>query len=184
MKSESFPITEEGNNWTVVVFKCPRTNWVEILRGFFSHIEPHKECLIPHYTIRAFEGASDSLILSLRVLRRKEDEELVKSKMTEFIKGYEYQIDPTEKDSFYNYHNWIKKGATSRKWTRERCLILSKISKFVLEIINSETTKEDKEEWTHLLSNTMAMFDVLKIYQCPEIIVSPERNTYKVLKYF
>lgn len=183
MKSENFPTTKKGSNWTVVVFKCPRMNWVHILRDLFSRIEQHKECMIPHYTIRTFEGASDSLVISLRVLRRREDEKLVKSTMAELIKDYDYQIDPTEKDSFYDYHKWIERGATSRKWTSERCVILSKISKFALEIIDSDTTKEDREEWAHLFSNVMAMFDVLKVYWSPETMLIPERNPYKVLKY-
>jgi len=184
MKLENLPNTKKGNNWTEVIFKCPRENWVQILRDFFSHVETQRECLIPHYMIRRFEQASDSLFIELRVLRKQEHEEIVKSKVIESIKDHNFQIDPEEGDSFYPYHQWIKKGATSQKWTRERCLILSKTSKFVLEIINSNTTKEDKEEWTHLFSNMMTVFDILKIYHCPETVINPERNPYKVLKYF
>ena len=176
MKSENFPATEEGNNWTVVVFKCPRMNWIEVLKDFFFHIEKYEGCLIPHYTIRQFDKVNDSLIIELRVLRGKGDEKLVKSIITEFIEDYDHQIDPS-------HHRWITKGATSQKWTGERCIILNMISKFVLEIINSDTTKEDKEEWTHLFSNMTAMFEVLKVYWSPEIMLVPEKNPYKVLKY-
>jgi len=183
MRSENFPPTEAGDSWTEVVFKCPRNNWVQVLRGFFSHIELCKECLIPHYTIRSFEPASDLLIIEFKILRRQQDEKLVKSKVMEFLKGYDYEVDPEKGDRLFPFHFWIKKGTTSPRWTRERCLILSKISKFVLEIINSDTVKEDKEEWTHLFSNMMAMFEVLKIYYSPEIILSQEKNPYKVLKY-
>jgi len=183
LESKNFPTTEEGNNWTEVVLRCPRTNWVQALRDFFSQIELHRECLIPHYMIRCYNQPSDSLILEFRVLRKEADEELVKSKIIELLEGYEYQIDPTERDSFYIFHQWIKKGVINPAWTRERCEILSKISRFVLEIISSDTTKEDKEDWGHLFFNMMAMFDILKVYQCPETILSPERNTFKVLKY-
>ena len=168
MESENFPITIEGNSWTEVVFKCPRMTWVQILRDLFSHLEPYKECLIPHYVIRAFEPTNNSMIIEFRVLRRQEDEELVKSRIKEFLKGYDYQIDPEEGDQFYPYHKWIKKRATEQHWTRERCEILSKISRFVLKIINSDTTIEDKLEWGHLFSNMMAIFEGIYVHRSPE----------------
>ena len=88
MESENFPITIEGNSWTEVVFKCSRMTWVQVLRDLFSHLEPYKEYLIPHYVIRDFEPTSDSMIIEFRVLRRQEDEELVKSRIKEFLRRW------------------------------------------------------------------------------------------------
>jgi len=60
---------------------------------------------------------------------------------------------------------------------------LSKISRFVLEIIKSDTSRDDKEDWTHLFSNMAAVFDLFKIYQSPETIRNPDKTSYRVLRY-
>jgi len=97
--------------------------------------------------------------------RSQEHEKSLKSLIEKLMKGYDFEIDPDPKaESFFsNFHKWIQHGEKSPKRTMERCQILNKISRFVLEIINSDTSKEDKEEWTHLFCNMAAVFDLLKI---------------------
>ncbi len=109
LNSKNLPNPNEGNNWTVVVFKCPKKNWTEILNSFLSEVDKQKESLIPHYTIRNFEQTTDSLIISFRILRKQEDEEAVKSLIEKFMKGYAYEIDP-KKESFLTrlHFNWSR----------------------------------------------------------------------------
>ena len=96
LHSTNLPNPTEGDNWTVVVFKCSRKNWTITLCNLFSELDKQKESLIPHYTIRSFDQKSNSLIVSFRILRNKEDEELIKSLIEKFMKGYSYSIDPKE----------------------------------------------------------------------------------------
>jgi hypothetical protein len=162
---EAFPNTQEGRNWTVAVFKAPE-EWVETLRRFFSLLKGHKECLIPHYTVRA--SPTGSIFISLRVLRRQQDEDFVKSKIAEFLRGYEYEIDPREGDRLFEYYAWIAKDKTVDQWTKERCVTLNKMSKFALEVIDSKTEEGERLRWGHLFSNMMAIFDLVSLYQSPE----------------
>jgi hypothetical protein len=181
-QSESLS-TAEGSNWTVVVFRCPRKNWTETLKSFFSELDKQRLSLNPHYTIRSFEPSTNSFIISFRTLRRQEHEESVKSLIEKFLKNYEHEIDPKAGTPFSNCHMWIRHGEKDSRWTPERCHILSRISRFVLEIIKSDTSRDDKEEWTHLFSNMAGVFDLFKIYQSPETILNPDVTQYRVLRY-
>ena len=103
--------------------------------------------------------------------------------MQKLIKGYDHEVDPKAGSFFSNFHKWIRHGERAEKWTKERCQIASKISRFVLEIIKSDTSRDDKEEWTHLFSNMAGVFDLIKIYHSPETILNPDTTQYRVLKY-
>jgi hypothetical protein len=183
LSSKDFPVTEEGSNWTVVVFRCPRKKWTETLRNLFSKLEEQKSALIPHYTIRSFEPTTESLIISFRILRKQEHEEAIKSLMDKFMKDYNHEIDPEEGSPLSVFHKWIRHGERDSHWNMERCQTLSRISRFVLEIMKSDTSRDDKEEWTHLFSNMAAVFDLLKVYHSPETILNPDKTQYRVLKY-
>ena len=163
----SFPVTEEGNNWTVVVFKCPRYTWVQVLRGFFTFLSRCKECLLPHFTVRDHDA--NSLFISFRILRRKEDKALVESKILESnIRRLEHKIDPPKGHPFFRYYAWIGQNTRCERWTKERCEILSKLSKFVLDTIKPNTTLENRIEWNHLFSNMTSVFELLRFVQAPE----------------
>jgi len=150
METGIFPNTQEGKNWTVVVFKPPE-NWVDMLKKFFSFLEGHKECMIPHYTVRA--STKNEVIISLRVLRGQQDEGFVRSKITEFLKDCEYSIDPEKGELFSEYYAWIPKRETSAMWTKERCVTLNKMSKFALEIISPNTTEGERPVGTPILKH-------------------------------
>lgn len=175
-------MTEEGNNWTVLVFKCPRKNWTEILRNLYSELDRQKISLIPHYTIRFFDPPTDSFIISFRILRKQEHEEAIKSLVERLTKGCEHEINP-KTGSFSNFHTWIRHESREPRWTKERCQILSKISRFVLEITKSDTSRDDKKEWTHLFSNMAGINEIIKIYWSAETILNPDMTQYRVLKY-
>lgn len=177
------PDATDGSNWTVVVFRCPRKNWIEVLSSFFSELDKQNFSLIPHYTIRSYELSTDSFIVSFRILRKQEHEGSIKSLIEKFMKGYDHAIDPKAGTLFSTFHTWIRHGERGSRWTKERCQILNKISRFVLEIIKSDTNREDKEEWTHLFSNMAGVFDLFKIYHSPETILNPDTTQYRVLKY-
>ena len=77
----------------------------------------------------------------------------------------EYEIDPKGETPFAKYHMW--RGLSG--WTKERCEILSKMSRFALESIKANTSMEVRLDWSHLFSNMIAVFDYEKRYQSPEI---------------
>jgi hypothetical protein len=162
---QSFPNPQEGRNWTVAVVKAPK-EWVILLKRLLSSLEGCKECMIPHYTVRGSSG--DSVFISLRVLRRPQDEGYVKSKIAELLGDYEYAIDPEKGERLFEYHAWIPKRETSAMWTKERCVILNKMSKFTLEIMESGAAENDRLQWGHLFSNMLAIFDLMRLYQSPE----------------
>lgn len=163
--SEDFPNTEEGSNWTVVVFRCPRKNWTETLRNLYSELDKQGLSLMPHYTIRAFDPLTDSFMVSFRILRKREDEAAIASLLEKFLKEYQHEIDPKGSSRLSQYHEW--RGTIG--WTKERCEILSKMSRFALESIKANTSMEVRLDWSHLFSNMIAVFDYEKRYQSPEI---------------
>jgi hypothetical protein len=166
--SQDSPNTEEGTNWTVVVFRCPRKNWTETLRSFFSELDKQRLSMNPHYTMRSFEPSTDSLIISFRVLRKQEHEESVKSLIEKLLENYEHETDPKAGTTFSSFHTWIRHGEKDPKWTPERCHTLSKLSRFVLEIINSNTTFEQRREWLHLFANMSVIFQIKEELWTPE----------------
>jgi hypothetical protein len=168
----NFPDTREGDNWTVVVFRCQKQSWVETLARFFSHLESSEECLIPHYTIRTYNPTTDCLTISLRILRRRENEENVISLARGFLKDrLDSQIDPREDNPFYPFHEWIKHTERNDDWIRERCEVLNRLSKVALTVINSDSTMQDRVSWAHLFSNMIAVFDKAKIVVSPETVL-------------
>lgn len=177
MSQSKYPSTEDGSNWTVALFDLPRRNWAETLKRLLSQFE-NREAKIPHYKIMRYVRESDSVQISFRVLRLQKHESLIKAKMAEALSEYKPQIDPPAKQ-----HDWIEKGETKEKWTSERCHILNKLSRSVLDIIKSDTSRDDKEDWTHLFSNMAGVFDLLRIYESPETILNPNPTQYKVLSY-
>jgi hypothetical protein len=76
------------------VFKCPRRNWIETLRDFVSDLDNEALSFAPHYTIRAFDASTNSFSISLRILRRKEKEESVKSLIEKLMRNCEHETDP------------------------------------------------------------------------------------------
>lgn len=182
MSQSKYPSTEEESNWTVAVFKCPRKNWTETLTKLYSELDKQGLSLTPHYTIRPFyDPFTDSLMISFRILRQKEDESAIKSLLENFLKDYPvHEIDPKESSPLHQYHAWI-----AAEWTENECVILSSISRFVLGIIRSDTSLEDKEEWIHLFSNMAGVFDLLKVYRSPETMLNPDqRYIDTVVNYF
>jgi hypothetical protein len=79
LSSEDSPNTEEGANWTVVVFRCPRKNWIQVLRRLYFELDKQGKSFIPHYKLRWEKAQPDYWIVSFRILRRQEQEEEVKS---------------------------------------------------------------------------------------------------------
>jgi len=183
VSANDFPTTEDGNNWTTVVFRCPKKKWTETLKSFYSELDKQKLSLIPHYTIRSFDQETDSLMICFNILRKQQHEGEIRTLIEKLMNGYDHEIDPRHGTFFYNFHKWIHHGDRSEKWTTERCQILSKISRFVLEIVKSDTSREDKEEWTHLFSNMAAVFEKLKVYTSPETVLSPDKTPYRILSY-
>lgn len=104
-------------------------------------------------------------MVSFRILRQKIHEAAIKSLLEKTLKNYEHELDPKGSSPFSQFHQW---GSTVG-WTKDRCEILSKMSRFALENIKSNTSMEDRLEWAHLFSNMIVVFDYEKRYCSPEI---------------
>jgi hypothetical protein len=179
LEVDAIPSSEEGSNWTVVVFKCPRKNWTDILRSLFSELDRQKLALMPHYRLSGFDPSTDSLFFSFRIFRKQEQEESIKVLVEKLLKDQEHEFDPKGTNRFAQYHAWV--GTVG--WTKEKCEILSKMSRFVLEIIGSETSIDDKEQWTHLFTNMVGLEEVIRIYYSLETILNPNPSQLRVAKY-
>ena len=164
--SNIIPETKDGDNLTVAVFRLPLKGWITVMKELFSWVEGHEECFIPHYTISNFE--TDSLTVSFRVLRHVHEERQVIATLTEFLKGYEYSVNPPEGSKFREFHNWIGKGENNPAWPKERCISLYKLSRFVIGFIKPEATRDDIIQWGHLFSNMTAISDFVRIVNNPE----------------
>ena len=160
------PNTEEAGNWTVVVFKCPRKNWTETPNKLFSRLDEQKLALMPNYTLRRYEESSDSFFVSFRILREQRHEKAIRDLVDSCLEDLEHEFDPQEPSPFAQYHEW----RSTVGWTRERCEILSKISRFTLDITRSDTSLERRLDWTHLFSNMTAIFDIERSYHNPEVV--------------
>jgi hypothetical protein len=164
----SFPNTEDVSNWTVVVFRCPRKNWTELLRGLYSELDKRRLSFIPNYTIRDSDPSTDSLMISFRILRKRKNEAAIKSLLDSFLKAYEHEVDPKADSPLFRFRAW----ESTLGWTRDRCEILGRISRFALEIINADTGLNVRLGWAHLFSNMIAIFEWEKAFRSPE---TPQR---------
>jgi hypothetical protein len=162
-------LTEKGDNWTVVVFRCQRQHWTDILSDLMSELDKQGLAFIPHYTLRGFEASTSSLIVSFRILRKEEHEKAVKDLIDKALKGYDYEIDPDKGSAFSEQHKWFRHGQVEPDWNKEKCQALSKISRVVLEIINSDTGFEQRYQWLHLFANMSVIFQIEERCSAPEI---------------
>lgn len=150
--------TESGDNWTVIVFSCPKDKWPKVLVDLFNHLEGDKRIEIPHYTIRKFCG--NSIIVSLRIFRNPKYQEEIKEYISNFMKtkNLVYRIDPSKGEQFWRYHAWIRKGENNLKWNRERCEALNRLSQTTVFLAkNSIFTGKDRAEFAHLFTNMLAL---------------------------
>jgi hypothetical protein len=178
LEADALPSTEDGSNWTVAVFRCPRKNWTETLRSLFSELDKQKLALIPHYTTRAFEASTDSFIVSFRAVRKQEHEEPVKSLIDRLLKGYDHEIDPKAGSPFSEHHQWIRHRQVEPEWNRQKCQTLSRISRAVLESIDSNTTAEQRYQWLHLFANMSVIFQIDERYWTAETYPRECRATH------
>lgn len=147
---------------------CPRRNWTEILSNLFSELDKQKLALVPHYMLKGFDPSTDSLFVSFRIFRKQEHEKPIKDLVEKLLKDQKHEFDPKEPSPLAQCHDW--RGTVG--WTREKCEIMSKISRLALEIINVNTSKKDRLEGAHDFSNMIAIFDWEKSFHCPETFPS------------
>jgi len=151
--------TEEGNNWTVVVFDCPSNRLNRILVDLFACVEHVKEAKLPHFTIR-YTVFSRYVTISFRVLRDQASAQIVERKLTEFMQqeALEHRIDPEGTNHFAQCHAWIRKGETNRKWNDKRCRALNRLSCFVVSLAeDSLFDPDDRIEMGHLAVNMLLL---------------------------
>jgi hypothetical protein len=152
-------VTEEGKNWTVMVFDCPSDRLKRILVDLFGHIEKIKEAKIPHFTIRE-TVFSKYVTISFRVLRNQVSTQRVEQELKNFMEqeALQYQIDPVGNDHFAKCHAWIHKDETNTKWNQKRCQALNQLSLFVVSLAqNSLFDLDDRIDMGHLAINMLVL---------------------------
>lgn len=149
--------TENGNNWSVFVFKCLNHDWHHVLIDLFELIEQIDEADIPHFSVRY---GTPKLTISFRILRDETHERLLEEKIAEFMdkKGIKYRINPEGKNHFGHCHAWIRKDKKNPKWPRKRCEALNRLSRFVVSIAEDDLfDPENRFEWGHLTINMLGL---------------------------
>jgi len=155
----NLPATEDGNNWTVMVFDCPSDELNRVLVDLFARVEQIKEAKIPHFTVR-FGAFGKHVTISFRVLRNQAVAESVEDELNKFMhsKGLLYRIDPEGTGHFAQCHAWIHKGEINQKWNNKRCQMLNGLSRFVVSLAENSVFDPDcRIEMAHLAVNMLAL---------------------------
>jgi hypothetical protein len=152
-------LTEEGNSWTVMVFRCTVDEWGRILTDLFELIDNIEEGCLPHYKVSAAIPRR-ILFISFRVLRDPIDENLVKKVLNKYAlkNGIDYSLDPKKGEKYGNYHNWIRHSNKVPKWVRERCQALTHLSRLAILLSKNKILDFNvRRDMVHLAVNMLGM---------------------------
>lgn len=161
----NLPATEEGNNWTVVVFECPTADWKKVLVDLFDFFKKEEEVRIPHFTIRDFDHKGFQILkVSFRVLGNED----VEGRLGAFMKRRQlkFKINPEKDDPEFggDLHGWIFKGERSNRWDRRRCVVLNRLSKVILYMALGDLFDFDSRlEIAHLAVNMLALKEAISL---------------------
>lgn len=152
-------MTEEGDDWSVLVFECAVDRWGLILAGLFELVDNMEEGILPHFKVSAAIPGK-VLIISFRVFRNPLNENTIKDRLEKYAReqGLNYAIDPNVGESFGDYHHWIRCGDKNPRWVRKRCEALTHLSRLVVFLAqNSLDDWGTRLEMGHLTINMLGM---------------------------
>lgn len=149
--------TENGDNWTVVVFKCGINELRHALNRLFAKVDSLSGIEIPHFTLRSFEiGAM--VTVSFRVLRNPAISDSVASEISDSLQQarLNYAVDPSLHQELGEFHAWIRHGGENPFWSRNRCELLSQLSRLVVSAAKSDVFEaRDRSLLAHLAVNML-----------------------------
>jgi len=146
--------TEIGDNWSVFFFECPAHSINEVLVDLFQFLKGIKKAEIPHFMVREF-AITRSFGLSLRVLRNPDDAEIVDAKLVKFFEKKKLQCQENPEG---NRHAWIRRGAKSAHWDRNRCEALHQLSNFTVLLAKSNAfSTRDRCHFAHYAVNMFGL---------------------------
>jgi hypothetical protein len=149
--------TENGDNWTVVVFKCGVNELRPVLDGLFAKADSLHGIEIPHFTVRWFHVGT-MMIVSFRLLRHPEISESVASGISDSLRhaGLNFAVDPSVDQELGEFHTWIRHGGENPFWNRDRCELLSQLSRLVASAARLDVFEaRDRSLLAHLTVNML-----------------------------
>jgi len=149
--------TENGNNWTVVVFKCGINELRHALNGLFAKVDSLAGIEIPHFTLRWFDIGT-MVTVSFRVLRNSEISDSVANEISDSLRqaGLNFAVDPSVDQELGKFHTWIRHGGENLFGNRNRCELLSHLSRVVVSAAKSDVFEAcDRSLLAHLAVNML-----------------------------
>jgi len=149
--------TENGDNWTVAVLKCGVNELRPVLNGLFDKVDSLPGIEVPHFTLRWYD-AGTIVIVSFRVLRDPEISDSVANGISDSLRqhGPNFAIDPTMDQELGEFHAWIRHGEKNPHWHRNRCELLSQLSRLAASAAKSDIFEAcDRAELAHLTVNML-----------------------------
>ena len=146
--------TEIGDNWSVFFFECPAHLINGVLVDLFQFLKRIQKAEIPHFMVREFK-ITRSFGISLRILRSPDNAEIVDAKLAELFKKKKLQYQANPEGS---RHAWIRKGARSAHWDRNRCEALHQLSNFAVLLAKSNIfSTQDRCYFAHYAVNMFGL---------------------------
>ena len=149
--------TENGDNWTVAVLKCGVNQLRPVLNSLFDKVDSLPGIEIPHSTLRNCD-VGRMVIVSFRVLRDPKISDSVANGISDSLRqhGLGFAIDPTMDQELSECHMWIRHGEKNPHWNRNRCELLSQLSRLVVSAAKSGIFEAyDRAELAHLAVNML-----------------------------
>jgi hypothetical protein len=149
--------TENGDNWTVVVLKCGINELRYVLDALFAKADSIPGIEIPHFTLRRFDIGT-MMAVSFRVLRNPEISDSVASGISDSLRqaGLNFAVDPSVGQELGEFHTWIRHGGENPFWNRNRCELLSQLSRLVVSAARSDVFEaRDRSLLAHLAVNML-----------------------------
>jgi hypothetical protein len=149
--------TENGDNWTVVIFKCGVNELRPVLDRLFGKADSLPEVEIPHFTLRWFDIGT-IVTVSFRLLRCPEISDFIASRISYSLRqaGLSLAIDPSVDEELGEFHAWICHGGKNPFWNRNRCELLSQLSRLAVSAAKSDVFEAcDRSLLAHLAVNML-----------------------------
>lgn len=152
-----YPNTEDKNNWSVFLFDCPKERVAKLIVPLFKHAKEIVPNSLPNYTMR--DWARDSVKISFRVLRDKDDRETVQ-KLEKAIQVL------LEKETIKPIINPKGEHAKISGWSKDslpKCKAYSRLSEFVVKLADENLFEPSiRNEMRHLAINMLFMREAAK----------------------
>lgn len=166
LDEDSLVITQDGNNWSVFVFRVKYKDFGQTLSSLWESMDSWKRSnlvdkeLMAHFTVRQSRiSRGGSLVVSLRVYRERKDAAFVEGRLRKFFRNSQlfFKLNPS-KGTYARFHRWIPKGKFNAYWTMAKCCMLSLMSRTIVGAFQMGVfSSKEKFEWAHLWINMLGL---------------------------